>query len=48
VLGRRVGIDGRERARRFPDEANRYRLSRLEAAGLPPDALRRVRDLLSR
>ena len=48
VLGRRVGVDGRERARRFPDEANRFRLARLEAAGLPPRALRRVRELLAR
>lgn len=47
VLGRRVGIDGRERARQFPDEANRFRLSRLEAAGLPPRALRRARELLA-
>ena len=48
VLGRRVGIDGRERAQRFPDEANRFRLARLEAAGLPPRALGRVRTLLAR
>jgi hypothetical protein len=47
ALGRRVGIDGRERARRFPEEANRFRLSRLEAAALPPRALRRVRELLA-
>jgi hypothetical protein len=46
VLGRETGIDGRERARRFPAEANTFRRSRLEAAGLPPRALRQVRDLL--
>jgi len=48
VLGRRVGVDGRERARQFPDESNRFRQSRLEAAGLPPRALRRVRELFAR
>jgi hypothetical protein len=36
-----------ERARQFPDEANRFRLSRLEAAGLPPRALRRARALFA-
>jgi hypothetical protein len=48
VLGRRAGVDGRERSRRFGDEANRFRLGRLEAAGLPPRALARVRGLLTR
>jgi hypothetical protein len=46
VLGRRVGIDGRRRARQFPDESARFRLARLEAAGLPPRALGRLRQIL--
>ncbi len=48
VLGRAVGVDGRARARAFPDEANRFRAGRLEAAGLPPGAQRRIRQLLRR
>jgi hypothetical protein len=46
VLGRRVGVDGRQRARQFPLEAHEFRRSRLEAAGLPPRALRQLRSLL--
>jgi hypothetical protein len=34
------------RARKFPAEANDFRRSRLEAAGLPPRALRHLRALL--
>jgi hypothetical protein len=48
VLGRAVGIDGRGRAREFPAESHRFRAGRLEAAGLPPDAQRRIRQLLRR
>jgi hypothetical protein len=48
LLGREVGIDGRARARDFPSEANRFRAGRLEAAGLPPDARQRIRQLLRR
>jgi hypothetical protein len=48
VLGQEVGIDGRGRAREFPSEANRFRAGRLEAAGLPPDAQQRIRQLLRR
>jgi len=39
-------VDGKQRAREFPAEANQFRRSRLEAAGLPPRALRQVRGLL--
>jgi hypothetical protein len=46
VLGREVGVDGKQRAREFPAEANEFRRSRLQAAGLPPRALRQLRDLL--
>jgi len=46
VLGHEVGIDGRERARQFPGEANDFRRSRLEAAGLPSRALLQLRGLL--
>jgi len=46
ALGRNVGIDGRQRTRSFPTEANAYRRARLEAAGLPPRALRHVGNLL--
>jgi len=46
VLGREAGVDGKQRAREFPAEANAFRRSRLEAAGLPPRALRHVRSLL--
>jgi hypothetical protein len=46
VLGCEAGVDGSQRARRFPAEANEFRRSRLEAAGLPPRALRQVRTLL--
>lgn len=46
TLGRDVGIDGRQRAQQFPEEANRFRLSRLEAAGLPPRPLKQMRALL--
>ena len=46
VLGRRVGIDGRRRARDFPAESAEFRLARLEAAGLPPRALGRLREIL--
>jgi hypothetical protein len=48
VLGAHVGIDGRARAREFPKESNQFRQARLNAAGLPPQAQRRVRQLLSR
>ena len=48
VLGYEAGVDGSQRARRFPTEANEFRRSRLEAAGLPPRALRHVRALLER
>ncbi|HEY4830768.1 MAG TPA: ferritin-like domain-containing protein [Solirubrobacteraceae bacterium] len=48
VLGREVGVDGKQRAREFPAEANAFRRSRLEAAGLPPRALGQVRSLLER
>ena len=47
VLGRETGIDGKQRAREFPAEANEFRRSRLEAAGLPPRPLRHLRTLLS-
>ena len=47
-LGRRAGVDGLERARRFPGESAGFRLARLEAAGLPPRALKRLRGLLVR
>jgi hypothetical protein len=47
VLGYEAGVDGSQRARRFPAEANEFRRSRLEAAGLPPRALRLVRTLLA-
>ena len=43
-----VGIDGRHRAREFPGESQRFRLARLEAAGLPPRALGRLREILRR
>lgn len=46
TLGRRAGMDGRRRAREFPAEANRFRAARLEAAGLPPRARRRLAELL--
>ena len=46
VLGRAAGIDGKLRARQFPAEANDFRRARLEAAGLPPRALRQIRALL--
>lgn len=46
VLGRAAGIDGKLRARQFPAEANEFRRARLEAAGLPPRALRQIRSLL--
>lgn len=47
VLGRAVGIDGRDRARVFPRESQRFRMARLEAAGLPPRALKSVRSLFA-
>jgi len=47
VLGYEAGVDGSQRARRFPAEANEFRRSRLEAAGLTPRALRQVRTLLA-
>ena len=31
-----IGVDGRARARGFPQESNQFRLARLNAAGLPP------------
>lgn len=48
ALGANAGVDGRHRAREFPEEANRFRVGRLEAAGLPPRALKQVRGLLER
>jgi hypothetical protein len=48
VLGRRVGINGRHRAREFPDESAGFRLARLEAAGLPPRSLGQLRQILRR
>jgi hypothetical protein len=45
ALGREVGIDGTARAKAFPAEATRFRRSRLEAAGVPPRALARLRAL---
>lgn len=45
-LGHRNGVDGRARAQAFPAEANRFRLARLEAAGLPPRAHKQLRQLL--
>ena len=48
TLGREVGIDGRDRARAFPGESQRFRLARLEAAGLPPAALKPVRSVFAR
>jgi hypothetical protein len=47
VLGRPKGIDARSRARAFPAESNRFRSARLEAAGLPPSAQRRIKQLLA-
>jgi hypothetical protein len=48
ALGYEAGVDGSQRARQFPGEANAFRRSRLEAAGLPPRALAQVRELLER
>ncbi|MGO9752832.1 MAG: ferritin-like domain-containing protein [Solirubrobacteraceae bacterium] len=48
VLGEHAGIDGRARARKFPAESNHFRAARLNAAGLPPQAQRHARRLLSR
>ncbi len=47
VLGRRAGVDGRERARAFAAESAAFRLSRLEAARLPPRALAGLRGVLA-
>ena len=46
VLGDHIGVDGRARARAFPQESNDFRLARLNAAGLPSTAHRQVRQLL--
>jgi hypothetical protein len=46
TLGDKLGIDARRRAREFPGEAARFRAQRLNAAGLPPRAQRRLRSVL--
>jgi hypothetical protein len=46
VLGHQAGVDGRIRATEFPAEASRFRAARLDAAGLPPRAQRRIRQLM--
>src|SRR5207248_8689500 len=46
VLGRELGVDGKQRAREFPAEANEFRRARLEAAGLPGRSLKHLRELL--
>ena len=48
ALGHHAGVDGRARAREFPHESSRFRAGRLDAAGLPPGAQRKIRQLLSR
>jgi hypothetical protein len=47
VLGDHAGIDARQRAREFPDEAARFRRQRLEAAGLPPKAQKHLSEILA-